>query len=189
VVREGFLKGVNMKFLLSLLLGVFMVSGAFAGDSSFRLWSPAFPEGGRIPVKYVMPGAGGKNLSPPLKWDGEPDGTRSFAISCYDPHPVARNWVHWLIINIPATVHSLPEGASGKVIPSGAMELVNSFGFVGYGGPMPPPGTGDHPYVFTVYALKVERLDLSGRFSIKDFEKKLAPHLLDKASITGYFGR
>lgn len=178
-----------MKLILGLLLGVFMVSGAFAGDLSFRLWSPAFPDGGRIPVKYVMPGAGGENLSPPLKWEGEPEGTKSFALSCYDPHPVARNWVHWLVINVPASVHSLDEGASAKALPPGSVELVNSFGFVGYGGPMPPPGTGDHPYVFTVYALKVGELDLSGRYSISQFEELLAPYLLGKASTTGYFSR
>ena len=74
-------------------------------------------------------------------------------------------------------------------MPPGAVELVNSFGFAGYGGPMPPPGTGEHPYVFTVYALKVEKLDLSGQLSLHQFQEAIAPYLLGKAWITGYFGR
>ena len=174
---------------VGMVLVCFLASLSWAGGGGFRVWSPAFHDGGRIPLKYVMPGAGGENISPPLNWEGAPPGTKSFAISCHDPHPVARNWVHWLVINIPASVHSLPEGASGKAMPPGAEELVNSFGFVGYGGPMPPPGTGDHPYVFTVYALKVERVNLSGKLSLGQFQKAIAPYLLGKASITGYFGR
>jgi Raf kinase inhibitor-like YbhB/YbcL family protein len=177
------------RILVGLVLGFFVASLSWAGEGSFRVWSPAFPDGGRIPVKYIMPGAGGENLSPPLTWKGEPRGTKSFAISCHDPHPVAHNWVHWLVINIPPSVHSLPEGASRRVMPSGSVELINSFGFVGYGGPMPPPGTGEHPYVFTVYALKVEKLNLSGRLSLSQFQESLAPYLLGKAWTTGYFSR
>lgn len=159
------------------------------GGGKMKLFSSAFSDGGRIPIKYVMPGVGGENISPPLQWEGAPEGTMSFALSCYDPHPVARNWVHWLVINIPSTVHGLSEGASGKSMPSPAVELVNSFGFAGYGGPQPPPGTGDHPYVFTVYALKVAEVDLSGRLSIREFEDSLKPYVLGKIAITGYFGR
>ena len=159
------------------------------GGGRMKIFSSAFSDGGKVPVKYVMPGAGGENISPPLQWEGAPEGAKSFALSCYDPHPVARNWVHWPVINIPSTVHALPEGASGKAMPTGAVELVNSFGFTGYGGPQPPPGTGDHPYMFTVYALKVEKVDLSGRLSIQEFEDSLKPYILDKAAITGYFGR
>jgi len=172
-----------------VLVTFFLLSLSWAGEVSFRIWSPAFSDGGSIPVKYVMPGAGGENLSPPLEWEDPPKGTRSFALSCHDPHPVARNWVHWLVINIPASVHSLPEGASRKTMPPGAVELVNSFGFTGYGGPMPPPGTGEHPYVFTLYALKVEKVNISGQLSLGQFEEAIAPFILGKAEITGYFGR
>ncbi|MBA2847873.1 YbhB/YbcL family Raf kinase inhibitor-like protein [Thermosulfuriphilus ammonigenes] len=154
-----------------------------------RITSPAFVDGGRIPTKYVMPRAGGENLSPPLSWEGEPEGTKSFAISCVDPHPIARNWVHWLVINIPASVHRLPEGASGRSMPASARELKNSFGFVGYGGPQPPPGTGDHPYVFTVYALSVEVLDLPEDISLEEFLGAIEPYILDKVSLTGYYSR
>ena len=110
-----------------------------------ELSSAAFKDGEKIPIQYVMPGAGGKNISVPLSWKNVPSGTKSFALSAIDPHPVAQNWVHWLVINIPATATSLEEGASKKKMPPGSIELKSSFGDVGYGGPQPPKGTGDHP--------------------------------------------
>ena len=77
-----------------------------------EITSTAFKDGGKIPIQYVMPGAGGKNISVPLSWKNVPPGTKSFALSMVDPHPVAQNWVHWLVINIPANATSLEEGAS-----------------------------------------------------------------------------
>ena len=73
-----------------------------------QLTSSAFADGGKIPQQYVMPGAGGKNLSLPLAWSGAPAGTKSFALSIVDPHPVAHNWVHWLVADIPGGAASLP---------------------------------------------------------------------------------
>jgi Raf kinase inhibitor-like YbhB/YbcL family protein len=154
-----------------------------------KLSSTAFIDGGKIPVPYVMPGAGGKNVSLPLNWSDAPAGVKSFALSMVDPHPVARNWVHWLVINLPPEATSLPEGASGKKMPSGALELNNSFGDPGYGGPQPPRGTGDHPYVVTIYALNVARLDLGRQTTLAAFQKALEGKVLASASITGYFGR
>ena len=154
-----------------------------------KLTSTAFTDGGKIPVSHVMPGAGGKNISLPLSWTDAPAGTKSFALSIVDPHPVARNWVHWLVINIPPDVHSLEAGASGKKMPPGALELQNSFGEPGYGGPQPPRGTGDHPYVATIYALSVPHLDLAGHTTLAAFQQALEGKVLASASTTGYFGR
>jgi hypothetical protein len=154
-----------------------------------KVTSTAFTDGGKIPVPYVMPGAGGKNVSLPLSWSDVPSGTKSFALSMVDPHPVARNWVHWLVINLPPEVSSLPEGASGKKMPAAAQELNSSFGDPGYGGPQPPKGTGDHPYVVTVYALNMARLDLGRATTLAAFQKALEGKVLASASITGYFGR
>lgn len=167
------------------LLAAVTVKGGYAMD----LRSTAFADGGKIPQIYVMPGAGGKNLSLPLSWSGVPEGTQSFALSIVDPHPVARNWVHWLVINLPADLRSLEEGASGKKMPLGAVELNNSWGKAGYGGPQPPPGTGDHPYVVTLYALKVAKLDLPPATSLAAFQKALEGKVLATAKITGYYGR
>lgn len=151
--------------------------------------SSAFKDGEKIPIQYVMPGAGGKNISIPLAWKNVPNGAKSFCISIVDPHPVAQNWVHWLVINIHAQVSSIGEGASKKKMPKGSVELKNSWGDIGYGGPQPPKGTGDHPYVVALYALNVEKLDLGVNTSLPAFKKAIEGKLIGSASITGKYGR
>jgi Raf kinase inhibitor-like YbhB/YbcL family protein len=183
-----------MQFLLRAWLGLALLAGlmvvvAAQGGNAMELKSSVFTDGGKIPQKYVMPGAGGKNLSLPLQWSGAPVGTQSFALSIVDPHPVAHNWVHWLVINIPGKVNSLEEGASGQNMPAGAVELHNSWGKTGYGGPQPPPGTGDHPYVVTLYALNVAKLDLKSATNLAGFQKAMEGKTLGTAKITGYYGR
>jgi hypothetical protein len=154
-----------------------------------RITSVAFADGGTIPPIHVMPGAGGRNISVPLAWNDLPAGTRSLALSLVDPHPVARNWVHWLVVNLPPDAAGLAEGASGDKMPAGARELKNSWGKPGYGGPQPPAGSGIHPYVFTLYALSVEKLDLKADAGLAAFEAALDGHILASAKITGYFGQ
>jgi hypothetical protein len=174
--------------VLSIFLFV-LVHVNLEGGVGMEISSSAFKDGGKIPMQYVMPGAGGKNISMPLAWKNPPAGTKSFALSMVDPHPVAQNWVHWLVINIPANAASLDEGASGKRMPQGAMELKNSFGEIGYGGPQPPKGTGDHPYVVTVFALSVAKLDLGTNVSLAAFKKALEGKVLGSATVTGKYGR
>ena len=152
-----------------------------------RVHTEAFGDQESIPVRYCMPGAGGKNISIPLQWSEVPQGVKSFAVSVIDPHPVANNWIHWLVINIPADTRSLPEGASGSNMPGGAKELQNSFGKPGYGGPQPPKGTGEHPYVVTVYALDTEGLDLNPKAGLEVFQGAIEGHVLGKAEVTGLF--
>jgi Raf kinase inhibitor-like YbhB/YbcL family protein len=151
--------------------------------------STAFKDKERIQIQYVMPGAGGKNISIPLTWKNVPSGTRSFALSIVDPHPVAQNWVHWLVINIPKEVTFIEEGASKKKMPQGSTEMKNSFGDIGYGGPQPPKGTGDHPYVVTLYALNVEKMDLGVNTSLAAFKKAIEGKVIESASVTGMYGR
>ena len=173
-----------------MTLAVFLMVGALAqGVNAMELTSSAFADGGKIPQQYVMPGAGGKNLSLPLKWSGAPAGAKSFALSIVDPHPVAKNWVHWLVINLPADASGLDEGISGKNMPPAAVELHNSWGKPAYGGPQPPPGTGDHPYVVTLYALNTAMLDLKPSTNLTGFQKALEGKVLGTAKITGYYGR
>jgi len=154
-----------------------------------EILSTAYKDGEKIPIEYVKPGAGGKNISIPLTWKNPPQGTKSFALSMVDPHPVAQNWVHWLVINIPPQAMAIEQGASKKKMPPGSVELKNSFGDVGYGGPQPPKGTGDHPYVFTLYALNVEKLDLGVNTSLSAFKKAIEGKVVGSASITGKYGR
>jgi hypothetical protein len=181
-MRKGFL------FIGLLLASGFMTDHIFGGNV-MELSSPAFKDKEKIPIQYVMPGAGGKNISVPLAWKNVPAGTKSFALSMVDPHPVAQNWVHWLVIDLPPQVTMIEEGASRKKMPSGGVELKNSFGEIGYGGPQPPKGTGDHPYVFTLYALSVEKLELGGNTSLSAFRKAIEGKAIGSASITGMYGR
>jgi Raf kinase inhibitor-like YbhB/YbcL family protein len=155
-----------------------------------KISSSAFADGKPIPTKYAYPGVvGGKNISIPLAWSGAPPETRSFALSIVDPHPVANNWVHWFVINIPASATSLPEGASGKAMPKGAGELYNTYGTLGYGGPEPPKGSGPHPYEVTLYALNVEKLGLPANSSLAAFRKALQDKVIATAVVTGIYER
>jgi Raf kinase inhibitor-like YbhB/YbcL family protein len=155
-----------------------------------RISSPAFHDKKPIPSKYAHQGVvGGKNISIPLEWGDLPPGTRSLALSIVDPHPVAKNWVHWFVINIPKSASSLPEGASGAKMPPGSKELYNTYGTPGYGGPEPPKGSGPHPYEVTLYALNVEKLDLPAASSLNACLKALEDITIASARITGMYER
>lgn len=156
----------------------------------FQLKSSAFEDGQRMPTKYANTGVGGQNISIPLSWENPPGGTQSFAIAMVDRHPVANNWVHWLVINIPNSASSLPEGTSGtSSIPAGSKELNNTFRFQGYGGPQPPPGTGDHDYETTIYALNADSLPLDTNASLDQFMSAIQGKVLGSAKLTGKFSR
>lgn len=155
-----------------------------------KLSSPAFADRKPIPVKYANLGVrGGKNISVPLTWSEAPPGSKSFALSMIDRHPIARNWVHWLVIDIPPKINTLAEGASQSNMPSGAVELKNTFGPIGYGGPQPPPGSGAHNYEFTLYALNVERMALKTDITLAQFSAALEGKILGTVSLVGTFER
>jgi Raf kinase inhibitor-like YbhB/YbcL family protein len=181
----------NLKpILISLLLLFWGVIPHFAAQGDrMEIASTAFKDGGKIPIQYVTVPAGGKNLSIPLAWENAPLETKSFALSMIDPHPVAQNWIHWFVINIPASATSLPEGASRKNMPAATVELKNSFGEIGDGGPQPPKGSGEHPYVVTLYALNVEKLDLGTSVSLPAFKKAMEGKIIQSATITGKYER
>jgi Raf kinase inhibitor-like YbhB/YbcL family protein len=154
------------------------------------LASSAYEEGKPIPTKYAYGGVtGGKNISVPLAWHGAPPEAKSFALSIVDPHPVAKNWIHWLVINIPPNTGALAEGASGARMPEGSMELYNSYGELGYGGPEPPKGSGRHPYIATLYALDTGRLDLTANTTLPAFERAIEGHVIASARSTGTYER
>lgn len=127
---------------------------------------------------------GGKNISPELQWKNAPVGTKSFALICIDMHPVAKRWIHWMVINIPATVNSLPLNASLAKMPAGCVELTNSFGDEGWGGPQPPKGTGFHKYLIGIYALSVEKID-GQPANEKEFLNAIKGKVIAKAVISG----
>lgn len=116
--------------------------------------------------------------------------SRSKVLLSFDRRsPSGRSKLGPLVINIPAEVNSLEEGASKKKMQKGSLELKNSWGDTGYGGPQPPKGTGNHPYVITLYALNVEKVDLGVNTSLSAFKKAIEGKIISQASITGKYGR
>jgi len=147
--------------------------------------------GETIPVEYASRTVqGGKNTSPGFRWTDPPTGTKSFALSIVDPHPVARNWVHWLLIDIPFSVREIAEGASRTDrLPKGCRELFNTDREPGYTGPAPPRGSGPHPYVATLYALNTERLVLDRKASLREFLAAVDGKTVEELSVTGFYER
>ena len=133
---------------------------------AFTLRSPDFAEQDTLPKEFVhhAMGAGGQNVSPALAWSDAPAGTKSFALTMYDPDaPTGSGWWHWVVYDIPANATSLPKGAGtagGAGLPQGAKQGRTDFGSKEYGGAAPPPGHGPHRYVFTLHALNVDKLDV-----------------------------
>lgn len=144
-----------------------------------------------IPTKYAHTSVvGGRNISPGFQWSDPPVATKSFALTIVDPHPVAKNWVHWMVVNIPFNERKLVEGASrSNSLPAGAKELINSYNEIGYGGPAPPRGSGAHPYVATLYALNVESLKLGVSTSLKQFLNTIEGKVIAEVSMTGMYER
>jgi Raf kinase inhibitor-like YbhB/YbcL family protein len=142
---------------------------------------------------YSGYGCTGKNISPQLTWSDAPEGTKSFAVTVFDPDARAgRGWWHWVIFNIPAGVHDLPTDAGNiekKLAPEGSVQSVTDFGQPGFGGACPPKGEIPHRYIFTVYALDEEKLDLDEKTPPARVGSVLEKHALGKATLTSYYGR
>jgi hypothetical protein len=181
-----------MRMIVGLVLCLFSVP---ALASAFSLSSPQVTNGGYVPDQQVYSGFGcsGGNTSPALNWINPPDGTKSFAITVYDPDaPTGSGWWHWVIFNIPPTVSSLPAGAGdadGHLAPSGAIQSRTDYGTDGYGGPCPPVGDPPHRYLFTIYALNVDKLPLTSDASAAMVGFYIHQHMLGSAKITALYGR
>jgi Raf kinase inhibitor-like YbhB/YbcL family protein len=166
-----------------------------AARAVFKLMSPDIRPNGAIAMEQVFNGFGcsGQNVSPALGWSGAPEDTKSFALLVHDPDAPTggAGWWHWLVVNIPASAGQLRKNAGkadGTNLPFGCVQIDTDFGGPGWGGPCPPVGDKPHRYNLTLYALKVERLDVSGASA------SLAGYMVNasaigKAKLTGKFGR
>jgi Raf kinase inhibitor-like YbhB/YbcL family protein len=165
------------------------------GRSRFRLAAPDLESRGRITLVHVHVfngmGGTGQNVSPVLQWTNPPTGTKSFAVTAYDPDaPTGSGWWHWVMYNIPASTTELVAGAgNGRNAPRGSVQGQTDFGTKGYGGPCPPVGDRPHHYHFTVFALKVDKLDLPGNASGAMVGFNLNANKLATAGVTALYGR
>lgn len=151
-----------------------------AALTKLSLTSDAFKEGQPIPAQYTCDGAGER---PVLHWGEPPEGTRSFALVIDDPDAPSGTFRHWGVFNIPSSARSLGEGQ--KV----GSEVENDFGKPGYGGPCPPKGHGPHHYHFRLFALDVDRLDVSPGAKVADVEQAAKKHALAQGELIGTYER
>ena len=130
-------------------------------------------------------------MSPELHWKDAPKGTKSFAITVYDPDaPTGSGWWHWLVVNIPATTTSISTDASAQgKLPKGAVETMTDYGSATFGGACPPKGDKAHSYLFTVYALDVEKLYVTAKSDSALVGYMINQHVIDKATIMSYYQR
>jgi len=164
---------------------------------SFEVTSETVTDGAtlaapQLSAKFNVPG--GEDISPHLAWTGAPAGTKSYVVTCYDPDaPTVSGFWHWAMYDIPADVLSLPLNAGdegGAGMPAGAKMLLNDAGFAGFLGAAPPPGHGDHRYMFVVSALGVDNLPIvaSTSPSVMSFNM-FGAGVMARASLTATFGR
>jgi Raf kinase inhibitor-like YbhB/YbcL family protein len=144
--------------------------------------SSAFFIGNTIPFKYTCDG---DNISPPLRWEAPPQGTKSFALIMDDPDAPNGTFTHWIIYNIPADTRELPEGINETA--DGILQGENSFGNLGFGGPCPPKNE-THRYFFKIYAID-QMLNLPARASKQEVMAAIEGHVLDKAELMGRYAR
>lgn len=162
---------------------------------SFRLISADIADGERLSAPQVsgVMGAGGEDVSPQLSWQGFPEQTKSFAVTCYDPDaPTGSGFWHWAVADIPVSVTELPSGAGaagGESLPAGAIMLRNDAGMAGYVGAAPPEGHGPHRYAFAVHAVDVEKLGIDADATPAVLGFNLFSHTLARGLIVASYER
>ncbi|MFF2554905.1 YbhB/YbcL family Raf kinase inhibitor-like protein [Nocardia sp. NPDC058058] len=154
----------------------FTVTSTTVSDGA--AWSPA---------QWSSGAPGGKDVSPQLNWTGAPAGTKSYAVTVYDPDaPTGSGFWHWAVANIPATTTTLPEGAgddAGNGLPVGSFQLPNDARLPRYIGAAPPAGHGRHRYFVTVHALDVEDIGIASDSTPALLGFMIAGHILGRATL------
>lgn len=189
-----------MRFVLTVTLLSALALGTAARaqttarpkGSTFQLSSADVKNGAFAPAQIFNSfGCTGGNVSPALTWSGAPQGTKSFVLTIYDPDaPTGSGFWHWVVANIPASATSIPTGASRTPkMPAGSLETRTDFGTPGYGGPCPPAGDPPHRYVFTLFALKVDKLDVTADSSGALVGFNTHMNTIGKATFTAKYGR
>jgi Raf kinase inhibitor-like YbhB/YbcL family protein len=160
---------------------------------AFTLTSADLKDGGFADAQVLNAfGCSGNNVSPQLSWANAPAGTKSFVLTMFDPDaPTGSGFWHWVVVNIPASASALPTGASKDAakLPVGSLETRTDFGAPGYGGPCPPARDQPHRYVFTLHALKVEKLGVDVQTSAALVGFNVHMEEIGRATLTARYGR
>lgn len=157
--------------------------------ASFAVTSTTITDGAAWSPEQLSSGVpGGKDVSPHLSWSGAPEGTKSYAVTIYDPDaPTGSGFWHWAVADISATVTELPEGAgddTGSGLPEGAFHLPNDARAARYIGAAPPAGHGPHRYFVVVHALDVESIGVPAAATPALLGFAMASHILGRAVLT-----
>ena len=153
-------------------------------EGTLEIRSTLFGEGETIPLVAAHSMVGGENTSPEVSWSAGPTGTRSYAVTCWDPDaPTTVGFAHWLVFDIPPSVHELAAGGT----PPGVSGFTD-WGENAWGGMAPPAGDEPHRYVFTVYALDTDSLGVDSTTTYAKFRFLIRGHVLASGSLTGRFG-
>jgi Raf kinase inhibitor-like YbhB/YbcL family protein len=164
----------------------------------FTVRSDSFKDGDYLTKDHILSadygfGCEGGNKSPHLAWSGAPTGTKSFAVTCFDPDaPTGSGFWHWLVVNVPPEVNELALDAGNpkvRKLPKEALQTRTDFGAPGYGGPCPPPGDHPHRYLFTVFAVGADSLPVTADTSAATIGFELNFKTLAKAAIMGLYKR
>lgn len=177
-----------MKRMRIALISFFAAISLAGHAQPYSIVSPELADGGTLQLRHAYNGndCGGQNYAPALRWSGEPQGTRSFALTLFDPDARSgTGWWHWLVWNISASEHALAPGT----VPPGTLQGRNDFGQPVYDGPCPPKGEPAHHYVFTLYALPEAAASLPVDAAPDQVRAYLDRHALAQARLTGRFGR
>lgn len=145
----------------------------------FRLHSPAFAYGERIPREYTCEG---RNVNPPLTIENVPEDAEALVLIMEDPDSPGGTWIHWRVWNIAPTTTLIKENS----VPKGAVQGLNTFGHANYGGPC--PHQGEHGYVFRIYALR-HALHLPTEASDLMLRNALVGNVVAEADLVGYYRR
>ena len=183
-------------FLKKLVISsALLFSTSYCFAANFSLSSPVLAPNEPLKNQQVFNGFGcsGENISPELHWKNIPVGTKSFAMTVYDPDaPSGSGWWHWVVFNLPAETTKLPLNAGSidkHLMPNGAIQSRTDFGTAGFGGACPPAGDKPHRYQFTIYALKTDKLPLDSMSPAAMVGFYIHQNLIEKATIEVKYGR
>ena len=179
----------NHIFLFALLL----ITNIVFAQKTFTLQSNNLSGQATTLEEFNGFGCTGKNQSPQLSWANAPAGTKSFAITMYDKDaPTGSGFWHWVVFDLPSTTNELKANAgnvAANLLPKAVIQGKTDYGAPGYGGPCPPIGHGIHQYIFTIYALKTEKLGLDANASAAVVGFYINQNVLAQASIVAYYKR